>query len=302
MTTHTQEFNLAEITQHCVRPNSIKHIYKDTVNANGIDVSVSMEISTHNSKIAFGVYFYAHTCTVYREIEFEAEMGFLNSNGNLCQKGTIKRTYKYPDADKKSWGRQFYTISLVDLGKIERYYACGDKLKIQYRILKCSVHPCLEQVLRSIYMASDAGKIDKLQRSYVELQESNCSLIVKVDELEKLLEDALGAAEYARSVQSAPSVPSAPSAPSVPSVPPTVSVQEQISRMEIDQLNELSEKIKERVNDLQRCKICLDERSDTLLMPCRHMCMCRSCADNYPESTCPVCRGPIRDKIRVYQS
>lgn len=312
MTEHTEEFNLAEIIQTCIQPNTNQEIHGSVVNANGVDLTVNMRIRTENSKVSFGVFFRPNTCTVYREIELCTQMGFLNANGNLCKVGKFERTYKYPDPDKRTWGRWFYEIPLTDIGKIERYYACGDKLKIQYRVLKCSVHPCLERVLRSIYMSSSAGEMDKMQRAYSDLEEANCEMIrtndelhQKVDELQGLLDEALQAADEAveQADRAEPRQIVSISRRSDTARPDSVpTLREQINRMEIAQLNELSEQIKERIIDLQRCKICLDERSDTLLMPCHHMCMCSACADIYPESTCPVCRGQITDKIRVYQS
>ncbi|KXJ08562.1 RING finger protein 157 [Exaiptasia diaphana] len=41
------------------------------------------------------------------------------------------------------------------------------------------------------------------------------------------------------------------------------------------------------------CVICMCEMRDTLILPCRHLCLCRACADSlrYQSSNCPICRS-----------
>lgn len=46
----------------------------------------------------------------------------------------------------------------------------------------------------------------------------------------------------------------------------------------------------------ERCLICYDEgRADTVALPCRHLCVCRDCAEPLRHDTplCPVCRTPV---------
>ena len=47
--------------------------------------------------------------------------------------------------------------------------------------------------------------------------------------------------------------------------------------------------------DGAECVICLTERRTTIVMPCRHLCLCTSCAEDLRlvSNTCPVCRGPV---------
>jgi len=44
------------------------------------------------------------------------------------------------------------------------------------------------------------------------------------------------------------------------------------------------------------CVICMSEERDTMLLPCRHLCLCSSCAQSlrYQASSCPICRCPFR--------
>jgi len=50
------------------------------------------------------------------------------------------------------------------------------------------------------------------------------------------------------------------------------------------------------------CVICLDETAkvDALFIPCGHMNCCYDCATNGNIVTCPICRTPIQQKMRVY--
>lgn len=48
----------------------------------------------------------------------------------------------------------------------------------------------------------------------------------------------------------------------------------------------------------KECNICMDAEADSVFMPCRHMCACKTCADKLYH--CPICRKPIKQCIRVY--
>lgn len=50
------------------------------------------------------------------------------------------------------------------------------------------------------------------------------------------------------------------------------------------------------------CVVCLSDVRDTLILPCRHLCLCNTCADTlrYQANNCPICRlreyGPLRGR------
>ena len=46
------------------------------------------------------------------------------------------------------------------------------------------------------------------------------------------------------------------------------------------------------------CKICFDRPIEVLLLPCKHLVCCQTCGAL--SSTCPVCRGRVSERIRVY--
>jgi len=61
------------------------------------------------------------------------------------------------------------------------------------------------------------------------------------------------------------------------------------------------------------CRICFTQLADTVLLPCSHLVICQWCADQIgaktkdkvvrggPEALCPMCRGAVKDRIRVYR-
>ncbi|KAL5228856.1 hypothetical protein ABZP36_017121 [Zizania latifolia] len=49
------------------------------------------------------------------------------------------------------------------------------------------------------------------------------------------------------------------------------------------------------------CVICLSEPRDTTILPCRHMCLCRECAQTlrYQTNKCPICRQPAESLLEI---
>ncbi|KAJ7394288.1 Iap2p [Desmophyllum pertusum] len=56
----------------------------------------------------------------------------------------------------------------------------------------------------------------------------------------------------------------------------------------------------ERMQEERRCKICMDAELGVVFLPCGHLSCCAVCADGV--EVCPMCRTPIREKIRTYLS
>lgn len=50
------------------------------------------------------------------------------------------------------------------------------------------------------------------------------------------------------------------------------------------------------------CSICISTRVSTILLPCRHLCVCYDCSKNLITQTnkCPICRDKISNLVRVY--
>eukprot|EP00607_Mallomonas_marina_P010023 CAMPEP_0182421962 /NCGR_PEP_ID=MMETSP1167-20130531/7550_1 /TAXON_ID=2988 /ORGANISM="Mallomonas Sp, Strain CCMP3275" /LENGTH=452 /DNA_ID=CAMNT_0024599635 /DNA_START=19 /DNA_END=1380 /DNA_ORIENTATION=+ len=53
-------------------------------------------------------------------------------------------------------------------------------------------------------------------------------------------------------------------------------------------------------NEMRVCVICKEREKSVLLLPCRHLCLCSSCADHEKLDMCPLCRRAIVHKISVY--
>ena len=59
------------------------------------------------------------------------------------------------------------------------------------------------------------------------------------------------------------------------------------------------EEEEEYIHEDDRCKVCLDLRSDCLFMPCNHLCCCTSCASAL--KSCPVCRTKLKSILKIYR-
>src|SRR5690349_20395552 len=53
-----------------------------------------------------------------------------------------------------------------------------------------------------------------------------------------------------------------------------------------------------RLEHERRCKICWNEQSAMVFLPCRHICTCMTCGDLV--TVCPICRSITDDGYRVF--
>jgi len=49
------------------------------------------------------------------------------------------------------------------------------------------------------------------------------------------------------------------------------------------------------------CVICMGSARDTMILPCRHLCLCNTCADSlrFQASSCPICRQSFRALLQI---
>jgi hypothetical protein len=52
------------------------------------------------------------------------------------------------------------------------------------------------------------------------------------------------------------------------------------------------------------CVVCMSEARDTMVLPCRHMCLCSGCATAVMAQAdasrkCPVCRAEMQSLLRL---
>lgn len=59
-------------------------------------------------------------------------------------------------------------------------------------------------------------------------------------------------------------------------------------------------KLFQKTYEERLCIVCEDGLKSILLMPCRHLCMCRSCSSHPEIKKCPICRQDITNKVEVY--
>ena len=51
------------------------------------------------------------------------------------------------------------------------------------------------------------------------------------------------------------------------------------------------------------CVVCMEREKNMLLLPCRHICMCKACTDKIVDgdsAQCPVCRERVVDSFEAF--
>jgi len=272
-------------------------ISEEVIVVNGIDVRIRLSLKCELDEIHLTVYLRPNTCEVFDQIDVEATCGFLNTNGNMCQKGNIKHQFNV--SDTMLHGVTFYHINKRDMGKIKQYYSVirGDISYVDIRVLisKCSTHAHHDRLLKAIYLQGNARTVERLQNelsvlrdAFIATEERNSILVTQLADLASIQRPV---AELASTTQ--------PQAQTQPQ-PHSPSIDDMIGKLDLEGLSILADKISEKIQDIRRCKICLGAMSVVTIMPCRHTCMCSTCSEQYKNNTCPICRTNIVDRIKVY--
>ena len=50
------------------------------------------------------------------------------------------------------------------------------------------------------------------------------------------------------------------------------------------------------------CVVCLERRPTMAINPCGHRCLCVVDAPRFASATCPICRGPVRSILAIFDS
>lgn len=94
--------------------------------------------------------------------------------------------------------------------------------------------------------------------------------------------------------------------PSMPRFKKTFPTPEESHEMPLDEKDrDLREEL-ERERDKNLCVVCQTENKNIVVMPCRHMCMCKNCCTQlfrihrYHRRTCPLCRHIITSTMEIY--
>jgi hypothetical protein len=70
-----------------------------------------------------------------------------------------------------------------------------------------------------------------------------------------------------------------------------------------DKALEMQKKLDRQVeeqNELKLCVICLSNEKSILCLPCRHLCLCKTCSRRQEVAKCPICRLEIEEMLAVY--
>lgn len=94
--------------------------------------------------------------------------------------------------------------------------------------------------------------------------------------------------------------------PGMPRFKKIVNTREESHEVPLDEKDrDLREEL-ERERDKNLCVVCQTENKSIVVMPCRHMCMCKNCCTElfrihrYHRRTCPLCRHAITSTIEIY--
>lgn len=274
-----------------IASNQSKVLATGNMVVNSVTIKYKLSLKVESEQISFTIYMRPQTCDVFPSIFLKSDFGFENRNGNICRRTAHQHMYNH--ADPMLYGATFYTLSKRESYKIRQSYGIGDSAEIHVKltIIECNVDAQYGRVLRAIYLSQDAGTVDQLLGELDSLR-TNCMEYERRNrELSELVET------FQRSAPTPVSVP-APAPVSVPA--PTLN--DMISRLSLEELTTTADKVKERIEDIRRCKICLSSCSTVMLLPCRHTCMCTECSTVHErtDDTCPICRADISDRIGIY--
>jgi hypothetical protein len=48
------------------------------------------------------------------------------------------------------------------------------------------------------------------------------------------------------------------------------------------------------------CVVCYDKIADHVILDCMHVSLCEDCIENITNNQCPQCRGPVKEKRKIY--
>ena len=52
-----------------------------------------------------------------------------------------------------------------------------------------------------------------------------------------------------------------------------------------------------RLDAQDKCVVCIERPRTVLLLPCKHLCLCKVCLGQLPDANCPVCRQPFTNTV-----
>jgi hypothetical protein len=52
----------------------------------------------------------------------------------------------------------------------------------------------------------------------------------------------------------------------------------------------------------ETCKVCMNTQIDTVFIPCGHRAVCNDCGKGLKEKICPICRKPIQQIVKTFDT
>jgi len=300
MTSHIIKVPLPGLERD-IASNQSKVLATGDVVVNGVTIKYKLSLKVESEQVSFTIYMRPQTCDVFPSIFLKSECGFENRNGNICRRTAHQRMYDHSALGL--YGVVLYTLSKREAYKIRQSYAIGDdteaEIHVKLTIIECNVDAQYGRVLRAIYLSQDAGTVDQLIRELDSLRTNCMDHERRYQELSELVETLRSDLQQSSALVTPVSAPTSVPAPA-PAPAPTLN--DMIARLSLEELTATADKVKERIEDIRRCKICLSSCSTVMLLPCRHTCMCTECNTVHERTgdTCPICRTAISDRIGIY--
>lgn len=60
------------------------------------------------------------------------------------------------------------------------------------------------------------------------------------------------------------------------------------------------ERLRKEEQEARNCRICLERGSEVVIIPCGHLCICSPCSARPSLAVCPICRGEVLQKMKVF--
>jgi hypothetical protein len=79
---------------------------------------------------------------------------------------------------------------------------------------------------------------------------------------------------------------------------------EQLKTKIQDEVKQATTKVTESFEEKEECSICMAGKKCAVVLPCKHLCLCATCAGTFPAelSLCPICRATILDTMVIYNT
>ncbi len=59
--------------------------------------------------------------------------------------------------------------------------------------------------------------------------------------------------------------------------------------------------VEDEDRDVGMCIICYERLANTVILPCKHLCICAVCSESITLTSCPVCRhAPIEQRMTLF--